>query len=335
VWQVLESTGTPASGGRDFDVALASRLKERLNIPELEESSPLFRTLLNEAEELKAMLTSCASYEWNPPPGIASPPLLVTREELEELISPFIEGVCTMVQRLWRRHRPKELLLIGGGSRVPMLRRMLEEKVARPGHLNQCPDETVVTGAALYGVMPEKGRLLLDVLSQDLGILAADGAPVPLLERGTYLPAKAERRFLSVGDGAFTVKVFQGKGRKKRIIASVKTQEAKKGEEMALSFSVDSDGLLKIDIIRSDGRITSVAPLELGEDSRSTEMEATEELKELERRFALLSVSLSTSQQERGAAIFRMAKTLGEGEYYLEAFESLERMISEMEGVVS
>lgn len=240
-----------------------------------------------------------------------------------------------MVQRLWRRHRPKELLLIGGGSRVPMLRRMLEEKVARPGHLNQCPDETVVTGAALYGVMPEKGRLLLDVLSQDLGILAADGAPVPLLERGTYLPAKAERRFLSVGDGAFTVKVFQGKGRKKRIIASVKTQEAKKGEEMALSFSVDSDGLLKIDIIRSDGRITSVAPLELGEDSRSTEMEATEELKELERRFALLSVSLSTSQQERGAAIFRMAKTLGEGEYYLEAFESLERMISEMEGVVS
>jgi len=96
---------------------------------------------------------------------------------------------------------------------------------------------------------------------------------------------------------------------------------------------VDSDGLLKIDIIRSDGSMYSVAPLELGEETHSCE-ESTGELKELERRLAHLSVSLSTVQQERGAAILRMAKTLGEGEYYLEAFESLEKMISEMERVV-
>jgi len=333
VWQVLESTGTPASGGRDFDFALAALLNERMSIPKLDEDSPLFRTLLAEAEELKLLLTTCASYEWIPPPGVSSPPVRVTRKELEELISPFVEEVSTMVLRLWRRHRPEKLLLVGGGSRIPMLRRLLEERVARPEHLNLCPDETVVTGAALYGATKENGRLLLDVLSQDLGILSADGAPVPLLEKGAYLPVHAEQRFLSVGDGAFTIDVFQGRGKGRRIIASIKTQEAKKDEEIALSFSVDSDGLLKIDIIRSDGSMYSVAPLELGEETHSCE-ESTGELKELERRLAHLSVSLSTVQQERGAAILRMAKTLGEGEYYLEAFESLEKMISEMERVV-
>ncbi|HPE66877.1 MAG TPA: hypothetical protein PK849_11915, partial [Synergistales bacterium] len=91
---------------------------------------------------------------------------------------------------------------------------------------------------------------------------------------------------------------------------------------------------LRIDIIRSDGRVSSIAPLELGEGVPPSPTETTEEAKGLERRFARLSVSLSPAQQARGAALLRTMKTLGDGDYSSEAFDSLERMISEMERVV-
>lgn len=334
VWQVLESTGMPSAGGRDFDTALAARLNEKIGIPRLEEHSPLWRALLSESEALKIALSSCASCEWTPPAGVSCPPFRVTRPEFEELIRPGIEQVTTVVQRLWRKYRPSRLLLVGGGSRIPLLRALLEERVARPEHLNQCPDESVVTGAALYGTAPAKERLLLDVLSQDLGILAADGSPVSLLEKGSHLPARAERKFLSVGEGAFTMHVFQGEGASRRVIAAVQAPEARKDEEITLSFSVNSDGLLRIDIIRSDGRVSSIAPLELGETPPPSSSEIPEEARELEKRFARLSPVLSPAQQARGASLFRMVKTLGEGEFFSEAFDSLERMIVEMERVV-
>ncbi len=334
VWQVLESAGLPASGGRDFDILLASSLNEKMKLPRLEDNSALWRALLSEAESLKIALSSCASCEWTPPAGVSCPSLRVTREEFEDLIRPSIEQVTTAVRRLWMRFKPSKLLLVGGGSRIPLLRALLEERVARPEHLNQCPDESVVTGAALYGISPTKERLLIDVLSQDLGILAADGTPVTLLEKGLHLPVRAERHFYSVGNGPFTMSVFQGEGSSRRIIASVQAPEARKDEEITLSFSVDSDGLLRIDIIRSDGRVSSIAPLELGEGVPPSPTETTEEAKGLERRFARLSVSLSPAQQARGAALLRTMKTLGDGDYSSEAFDSLERMISEMERVV-
>jgi molecular chaperone DnaK (HSP70) len=334
VWQVLESTGIPSSGGRDFDTAFAEWLIGKMNIPRLEEHDPLWRTLLSEAEGLKIALSSCLSCEWTPPAGVDSPPVRVTRKEFEELIRPSLENVTTFVKRLWKKFRPSKLLLVGGGSRIPLLRSLLEERVARPEHLNQCPDESVVTGAALYGIAPAGERLLLDVLSQDLGILAADGSPVSLLKKGAHLPVRAERRFISVGEGAFTMSVFQGEDASRKIIASVRASEARKDEEITLSFSVDSDGLLRIDIIRSDGRVSSIAPLELGEPAPPPSAEAPREVLDLEKRFSRLSMELSPAQQARVAALFRTMKSLGEGGFYSEGFDSLTQMVSEMERIV-
>lgn len=332
VWQVIESRGTPSCGGRDFDAALALLLAEKTGTNPGGADSPLYRLLLSEAEDVKIALSGCLSHEWSPPaaPGAAS--VTVTRREFEGLVRPSLERVVAMAESLWKEHEPSKLLLVGGGSRIPLLRTLLAERVARPEHLSRCPDEAVVIGAALYGSQARTERLLLDVLSDNLGILAADGTPVPLLEKGMHLPVRAEKKFSSVGSGPFTLRVFQGD--QGRVISTVRISDAGKGEVIVLVFAVDSGGLLRIDIRREDGRTAVIPPLEVGTPGASSFEQQPGDLLDLEKRFARVSPVLSPAQQARGEVLFRTVKSLRDEGCYPEGAESLEQMVAEMERVI-
>lgn len=329
VCQVLESGGIPSCGGWDFDAALAMHLAERTRAKWMGKDSLHGRMLLSEAEEIKIALSNCMSYEWIPPPGLGAAPLSVSRRELEGLIRPSIERVVALTETFAAKYRPSRLLLVGGGSRIPLLRKLLEERVAPPGRLSLCPDEAVVAGTALYGNPRGRSRLLLDVLSEDLGILAADGAPVPLLQKGMPLPARVEKKFLSVGRGSFSLKVFQGE--EWRIITEVTVSGAKKGEAVALVFAVDGGGLLRIDIRRENGERAVIPPLEIGSADGWTFDGKSEEIQGLEKRFALLSPLLTPGQQTRADILFRTVKSLLDEGVGPEGLESLGAMVAEME----
>jgi molecular chaperone DnaK len=332
VWQVIESSGTPSCGGRDFDAALAVLLAEKSGINPGGADSPLHRMLLSEAEEVKIALSACLSHEWTPPAGPGASSVTVTRREFEDLVRPSLERVVAMAASLRDEHGPAKLLLVGGGSRIPLLRTLLAERVARPEHLSRCPDEAVVTGAALYGSRAGTERLLLDVLSDDLGILAADGTPVPLLEKGMHLPARVGKKFTSVGSGPFILRVFQGD--RNRVISTVRIPDAEKGESITLVFAVDSGGLLRMDILREDGRAAVIPPLEVGSSGASSFDPQPEDLLDLEKRFAMVSPVLSPAQQARGELLFRTVKSLRDEGYYPEGAEFLEQMVAEMERVI-
>ena len=325
--QVLESGGIPSCGGWDFDGALAMHLAERTGMKWNGKDSPRFRMLLSEAEEIKIALSSCMSYEWIPPPGLGAAPLCVSRSELEGLIRPSIERVVSLAGAFAAEFRPSALLLVGGGSRIPLLRTLLEERVAPPGRMCFCPEEAVAVGTAICG--NPRGRLLLDVLSEDLGILAADGAPAPLLKKGMPLPARVEKEFLSVGSGSFSLKVFQGGGG--RIISEAVVTSAKKGESVTLVFAVDSGGLLRIEILRENGERAVIPPLEIGSaDGWSFDVK-NDGMPGLEKRFALLSPLLTPAQQTRADILFRTVKSLLDEGVGPEGLESLDTMVAEME----
>lgn len=332
VWQVIESRGTPSCGGRDFDAALALHLAGRTGTDPGGADSSRYRLLLSEAEDVKIALSGCLSHEWVPPSGLGAAPVAVSRSEFEELIRPALGRVVAIAGDLWDEHGPSRLLLVGGGSRIPLLRALLSEQVARPEHFSRCPDEAVVIGAALYGNFAGSRRLLLDVLSDSLGILAADGTPVPLLEKGMHLPARMERQFTSVGSGPFTLRVFQGDAGK--VISTVRIPDAKKGEAIILEFAVDAGGLLRIDLQREDGRRTVIPPLEVGTPGASSFDSQPEELFSLEKRFARVSSVLSPAQQARGEILFRTVKSLRDEGCYPEGVESIELMVEEMERVI-
>ena len=320
--QVLES-GESSCGGWDFDGALAMHLAERTGMKWNGKDSPRFRMLLSEAEEIKIALSSCMSYEWIPPPGLGAAPLCVSRSELEGLIRPSIERVVSLAEAFAAEFRPSALLLVGGGSRIPLLRTLLEERVAPPGRMCFCPEEAVAVGTAICG--NPRGRLLLDVLSEDLGILAADGAPAPLLKKGMPLPARVEKEFLSVGSGSFSLKVFQGGGG--RIISEAVVTSAKKGESVTLVFAVDSGGLLRIEILRENGE-RAVIPLEIG---RRRLVFRRKERRDAGPGKIRPSLSFDPAQQTRADILFRTVKAFDEG-VGPEGLESLDTMVARWKG---
>ena len=191
VWQVLESVGSDGIGGYDFDLALADWLRERLLLAPLPSSDSRWRALVMEAERVKVALSECLALDWTPLPlgGRALLPLTVRREELERLMRFPIRRLVHIVRRLWERHGPDHLLLVGGSSRIPLLREVLEREVARPERLSLCAEDAVVRGAALY-TRSGRERLLLDILSGELTALW-EGTALRVLPENSILPVRS------------------------------------------------------------------------------------------------------------------------------------------------
>ncbi len=333
VWQVLESDGLAFPGGMDLDGVMAELLLGKIGPARPGEDTLERRILLREAEDVKISLSGCNSFEWHPPAGLKGNPVTVTRPEFEALIAPLLADVISRSRALWKEWHPAGLLLVGGSSRIPLLRRRIEERVARPSHLNVSPDEAVAAGAALWGSEAKGCRLLLDVLSSNLGIYSADGKQVILLEKGSCIPARAERKFIAVGRGAFPLRIFQGEGPGAKILSRVSVPEGRRGEEITLSFSVDSSGLLSVLLNRPSWAV-SLPLLQADGAEEAARTGGKEEISLLESRFARVSPSLSSAMEERGSSLFRIARLLRRGERYPEALMELDRMLSEMERIV-
>ena len=153
-WQILESLDGAKIGGCDFDLALAEWLQERLRLDRMSEDDPRWRTLILEAEAIKIALSSCLAYDWKPPSLACRefPVLRIEREELERMTRFSLRRLLNLVRRLWDKHQPECLLLVGGSSRIPLLREILEQEIARPERLSLGAEESIAIGAALYAV---------------------------------------------------------------------------------------------------------------------------------------------------------------------------------------
>ncbi|WP_274374441.1 Hsp70 family protein [Aminithiophilus ramosus] len=299
VWQILESRGRSDLGGADVDRLLAEDLFRRCGYG-AEENDPRWPLLLAEAETIKIVLSEAQSCPWHVPAGLfpdASSPVEVTREELERLASPLLEEIVALTEDLWRRHRPETLLLVGGSSRIPLLRKLLEKRGMKAGHLRLCPDEAVVCGAALRGLPRKKERLLLDVLSEGLGIRTADGAVALLLERGTPLPASARRRFVATGGGRIHVEVLQASREGERSLGNLSVSPLARGDEVEIAFRVDGGGSLHVEVRRGEERMWRV--LTLGGEREDPVEAFLRDRERLERKLALLTGLLDAGSQQR------------------------------------
>jgi Fe-S protein assembly chaperone HscA len=144
----------------------------------------------------------------------------LTRDEFETLIRPLVDRTLEPVRQALSDASllPKdidEVVLVGGSTRVPLVRRMVEELFGRTPHSDLNPDEVVALGAAVQADILVSGRremLLLDVTPLSLGIETMGGVMSKIILRNSTIPASGREMFTSGVDNqtAVDIHVLQG-----------------------------------------------------------------------------------------------------------------------------
>ena len=261
VFQVLATHGDTRLGGDDLDALILGRVLEKSDIGEIDLATRV--RLMVEAERVKLALSDDSHAVFRLPfyDGIRSLEETITREELEKLASPWINKTLHLCRKALADAalKPEDLsavVVVGGSTRMPAVRRAVGELFGREPDISQHPDEAITIGATIQGGVLSgalRQMILLDVTPLSLGIETFGGLMNVLLPRNTTIPCKAGEMFTNAADGqaAMRVRVLQGE----REMAKdnwelgnfdVPFSPSPKGQaRVGVQFKIDENGILE------------------------------------------------------------------------------------------
>ena len=224
VFQVLATGGDTHLGGDDIDLTLTGLVLSELRAAGTSAlSSGAVQSVRKAVIQAKWDLSEMEATEIRVEPGVGLPDgyaRRITRAEFERLIDPLVERTLGPVRQALadagvQSGEVDEVVLVGGSTRVPLVRQRVEALFGRAPRSNVNPDEVVALGAAVQAdilISGSRDRLLLDVTPLSLGIETLGGVTSKIILRNATIPASGREMFTTGVDSqtAVDVHVLQG-----------------------------------------------------------------------------------------------------------------------------
>ncbi len=276
VFEVKSTNGDTFLGGEDFDSTLveylADEFKKKENM-DLRTDKLALQRLKEAAEKAKIELSSSQQTEINLPfitarmeGGTTTPLHLVetlTRSQLEKLVDNLIQRTLEPCKKALAdagldKSAVDEVVLVGGMTRMPKVREVVEQFFGKKPHTGVNPDEVVAMGAAIQaGVLQGdvKDVLLLDVTPLSLGIETLGGVFTRMIDRNTTIPTKKSQVYSTAEDNqqAVTIRVFQGEremAADNKLLGQfdlVGIPSAPRGvPQIEVTFDIDANGIVNV-----------------------------------------------------------------------------------------